>query len=362
MALQRVALWLLLALCGAAAQAEPYLAVQSGQRCAMCHVNGTGGGMRTAFGNVFAQNQLAAHKLDAGGEWLGNVGTYFGLGADVRSGLTVTDVPGTPRSNAFDLREARVYLHFTPIPGRLSLVVDQLVAPDSALNREAFVRYTTGDGAWYVKAGRLYLPFGLRLQDNDAFVRNETAVNMSSPDTGVELGWDRDALSLQFAVSNGTQGAPENDRRKQFSLQASWIQDAWRVGVAGNLNDAAVGDRTALGVFGGLRTGPVSWLAEFDSIEDRSTASMLGRSTKSSVWLVEGNWRVVQGHNVKLTHEYLDPDRDIARNRQTRTSAVYEYTPLQYLQLRAGLRQHDGPSQFAVQNRRLFFLEVHGFF
>jgi hypothetical protein len=360
--MRRLALWLVLVWCGAAAHAEPYLAVQSGQKCAQCHTNGTGGGMRTPFGNLFAQNQLAANKLDTGADWTGSVGTYLGLGADMRSALTVTDVPGTPRSNAFDLREARVYLNVTPIPGRLSLYVDQLVAPDSALNREAFVRYTSGDGALYVKAGRMYLPFGWRLQDNEAFVRSETTVNMSSPDTGVELGWDRDALSLQFAVSNGTQGAPENDRRKQFSLQGSWIRDTWRVGLAGNLNDAAAGDRTALGVFGGLRTGPVSWLAEFDTIEDRSTVATIGRGTKSSVWLLEGNWRIVQGHNLKLTTEYLDPDRDIASNRQRRNSVVYEYTPLQYLQLRAGLRHHDGPSQFPVQNRRLLFVEAHGFF
>lgn len=361
--MHRLALWILLMVLGAGAHAEPYLAVQSGLRCAQCHTNGTGGGMRTPFGNLFAQNQLAANKIDTGGaDWLGTIGTYFGLGSDVRSALTVTDVPGTPRANSFDLREARVYLHFTPIPGRLSVYIDQLVAPDSAINREAFVRYGSADGEFSFKAGRLYLPFGWRLQDNDAFVRTATGINMIGPDTGVEVGWDRGALSLQFAASNGTQGGPEDDRRKQFSLQASWIQDAWRVGLAGNIIDRAVGDRTAMGVFAGLRTGPVSWLAEFDSIEDRSPAPITGRTTRSSAWLVEGNWRVVQGHNLKLTAEYLDPDQDIAQNRQTRSSAVYEYTPIQYLQLRAGLRLFDSPTPIAVQNRRLYFLEVHGFF
>jgi hypothetical protein len=354
---------LLLALCALGARAEPYFAVQTGHQCAQCHVNGTGGGMRTAFGNLFAQTQLAATKIDTGGaDWLGNVGTYFGLGANLRSGLTVTDVPGSPQTNSFDLHEARVYVSFAPIPNRLMLYIDQLAAPGTSLNREAFVRYSTEDGRYYVKAGRLYLPFGWRLQDEGAFVRTESGINMSGSDSGVEVGWDGGPMAVRLAVSNGTSGGPEVDKSKQYSLHGEYVADAWRLGVAGNFNDAAAGDRSVLGVFAGVRTGPVSWLAEVDAIEDRAFIPIAGRKKKSSAWLVEGNWRIVQGHNLKVTTEYLDPDRNIAHNRQTRHSVVYEYTPIQYLQVRGGLRQFDGPLQFAAQNRRLYFLEMHGFF
>jgi hypothetical protein len=352
---------LFLALAWSGVRAEPYLAVQSGLRCAQCHVNQTGGGMRTPFGNQFAQTQLAANRLPGdSGAWLGQIGSTFGFGANLRAGATRTDVAGSRQTASFDWREARVYFSVTPpiADNRLSFYLDQYLAPGGSRNREAFVRYGAASGSYYLKAGRFYLPFGWRLQDNSAFVRSQTAIDMIGPDRGVELGFDRGPLSLQFAVSNGTFGEREVDDGKQYSVQLAYLQDRWRVGVAANLNDQAIGDRAAWGVFGGLRTGPVSWLAELDLIDDRSGAGTL----RSLAWLLEGNWRVAQGHHLKLGVEGLDPDRDGGGDLQTRLSAVYEYTPIPYLQLRAGARRYDGPSQFPVLNRRLVFIELHGFF
>jgi hypothetical protein len=352
-----------LALACAVVRAEPYLAVQTGLRCAMCHANQTGGGMRTPFGNQFAQTQLAANRWASGAAaWDGRIGSYFGIGADVRAAATRTDVAGSRQSEALDLREARVYFSFTPIADRLSFYLDHYLRPGSAQNREAFVRYSAADGSYYLKAGRIYLPFGWRLQDNSAFVRSQSAIDMTGPDLGVELGWDRGPLSLQVAVSNGTFGESEVDDGKQYSLQLTWLQQAWRVGVAANFNDQAIGERAAFSTFGGLRTGPVSWLAEVDLIEDRSSASASGGTRRSFAWLLEGNWRLVQGHNLKATVEGLDPDRDGGSDRQTRLGAVYEYTPMPFLQLRGGARRYDGPSRFALQNRRQYFVELHGFF
>ena len=74
------------------------------------------------------------------------------------------------------------------------------------------------------------------------------------------------------------------------------------------------------------------------------------------------NWGIRNGHNLKLTGEYYDPDRDVDEDEQNRWSLVYEYTPLPFVQLRAGYRRYEGIPQNDLQNRKLTFLELHGFF
>lgn len=344
----------------AAARAEPYFAVREGFQCAQCHVNPTGGGLRNTFGNAYAQSQLAATKIDTGDlVWTGSISSMLQIGGNLRANANVVEIPNRPKTREFDLDQARLYLNFAVIPNRLSIYLDELVAPDAATNREAFVRYQSSSQRWSVKAGQMYLPFGYRLQDDNAFVRQLSGINMATPDRGVEFSWDPGSVSMQLAITNGSGGGSETNTGKQYSLQTAFVQRVWRLGVAANHNDSATGDRSAAGLFTGIKTGPFTWLAEADYVVDKGLA---GGNRKMLAGLIEGNWLVRQGHNLKLTAEQLEPDRDVDEDDQARFSAVYEYTPIQYLQLRLGARYYDGIPQNALQNRRMAFLEMHGFF
>jgi hypothetical protein len=145
------------------------------------------------------------------------------------------------------------------------------------------------------------------------------------------------------------------------------VQSIWRVGASFNLNDSQdgataggidIGKRQMQGVFAGLRTGPIAWLAEADYIIDDT----LVPNRKQKIGLLEANWRVRQGHNLKLTGEYFDPDTKLDNDYRDRWSIVYEYTPIQFAQFRAGFRNYDGIPQNDAQNQRLVFVQVNGYF
>jgi len=341
--------------------AEPYFAVQQGVKCVTCHVNPTGGGMRNAFGDTWARTILPAHTIDTGGgeEWSGNLNRFVALGANLRASGSYVDTPHQQSQSAFDVDEARLYLELTAIENRLSVYLDQRVAPGGSNNLEAYGRYWSADHSWYIKAGQMYLPYGLRLEDDSAFTRTVPGINMTTPDRGVEAGLETTHWSAQFAVTNGTASGSENDQGKQYSARAEYVLSAWRAGASYSFNDAAAGQRQLAGVFTGVRTGPIAWLAEGDYVTDDGFPE---GERKQLVGLLEANWLISQGNNLKLTAEYLDPDNDVDEDEQTRYSAVWEYTPMQFLQLRLGLRVYDGIPQNDLQNRKQAFVQMNAFF
>jgi hypothetical protein len=342
------------------AQAEPYLAVQLGLKCGQCHVNPTGGGLRTTFGDVFAQTVLPAQHLDTSlDNWTGQVGPYLRVGGDFRFEGSVTQVPHLSSLQQFALEQTRVYLEADVIPNRLLAYVDEQVAPGGALNREAYLLYWTATHDWYLKAGQMYLPFGLRLQDQTAFILTATGINMTTPDQGVEFGWERGHWDAQLAVSNGTAGGAVHGDGKQYSTQLAILESRWRVGIAANRNDQSDGAKTAYGIFGGLKTGPLSWLAQAEITDDQSIANGQG---KQFATLVEANWLIARGNNLKITEEFLNPNRTVPNGEQTRLSLVYELTPIQFAQIRAGFRRNDGIPQDNAEHQRQYFVELHGFF
>ncbi|HEY6126124.1 MAG TPA: hypothetical protein VIV63_15840 [Steroidobacteraceae bacterium] len=343
-----------------AANAEPYLAAQMGLKCVQCHVNPTGGGLRSVFGNTFAQTQLAAKKIGSDEDlWSGQVMKFLSVGGNARANFSYSDVPNQSATNDFAVEEARAYLDFGVIPNRLSVYIDQRFAPGNATNLEANIRYWISENSLYVKAGRMYLPFGYRFEDDNAFVRQLSGINMQAPDEGIEFGLEKGQWSTQFALSNGTAGAPESDDGKQFTLRTEYVGSAWRLGASGVVNDTEAGDRFGAGVFGAWRLGSVTLIGEVDYFDDDSIG-VAGRKLMAS--LVEADWKLRQGHNVKFTYEWLEPDDDVDEDEQTRTSLLYEWSPIQFVQLRGGVRHYDGIPQNDLQNRTQAFLQLHGFF
>ena len=351
--------------CGLAslsASAEPYLAVEAGLKCASCHTNPSGGGKRSVFGMAYARSNLAVRRIlaDDGDEgWNSEVARWLGIGGDYRGGYASVDTPGAPEFSEWATTKATAYLEIRPIQNLLTIYVDEQLAPDSSLNRETWIMATPAEGRYTIKAGQFFLPFGLRLQDDTSFVRQRSGINFDTPDDGVELGLELPRWSAQAAFTNGTAGAGSAPGESQTSLSASYVLPEWRVGASVNLSEDPLGDREMLAVFAGLRTGPVSWLAEVDFISDTLTG---GGSQDMVASLIEGNWRIRKGHNLKFGYEYLDPNDAAGDDDQERYSVLWEYSPVQLLQTRMGFRSYNGVPNQPATNRDELFVEAHVYF
>jgi len=342
-----------------AALAEPYLAVESGLKCANCHVNPSGGGKRNEFGTLYARGQIAALTLGGDGgrtPWSGDVTKWFAAGADFRGGYESVDTPGVENQSATDISRATVYALLRAIPNLLSFYFDEKIAPDDVENREAYLLLTPGHGKYTLKAGQMFLPFGLRIQDDESFVRSSSSINFRTPADGVELGLELAKWSAQLAVTEGTSG--DSGSADHVSLSAAYVLPRWRVGASYNSNDDPLGDRDMQAVFAGWKTGPIAWLAELDFISDKLAAG----DHDSYASLLEGNWRLRKGHNLKVSYEYLEPDKDRAEDQQERYSVVWEYSPIQFVQSRVGFRSYNGIPNFPTSNRDELFAQLHIYF
>lgn len=217
--------------------------------------------MRNAFGAAWGQTALPATRLDTPGAeaWTGELNRYLAVGANARAGYAYTDVPNQRAPSEFDIEEMRAYLGVSLIPERVLLYVDQRIAPGGSTNLEA-MRAT----------------------------RRRTSAGRS--------------------------------KRDSLSARAEHVRAAWRVGASANFNDANAGERTMAGVFAGVRTGPVAWLAEADYIDDESFAG--GRTLWAG--LLEANWMFRKGRNLKTTVEYFEPDDEVDEDDQSRASIVWE--------------------------------------
>jgi len=343
------------------ASAEPYLAIFKGMQCSACHSHPGGGGLRNDYGNVFAQNELPSRRLgDAGAElWTGKVMDWLSVGGNLRAEYRYVDTPNADSTSEFDVVRGTVYLQAEIVPNRLAVYVDQQIAPGSSLNREAYVRINSANLKTFLVAGQFFLPYGLRLQDDSAFIRQVTGANFNVPDRGMQLGYESGNWTTLISMTNGSGGGSETDRGKQLSFLANYVRPRWRVGASFNNNNADVGDRQMQNLFAGVKTGPIAWLAEIDLITDKFPA---GGEQDAIAGLVEANWLFRRGHNLKLSYDYFDPDNDNSEDQQVRYSIVWEITPFQFLQTRFGARIYDGIPQVDVQNRDEVFAELHGFF
>jgi hypothetical protein len=341
-------------------QAEPYLAYKNNLKCAACHVNPNGGGARSDFGRIYGQSVLPVQPLAFDTNELAKISSFLNIGMDARFNATFQNDDNDNDTQSFDLGSALVYLDVNIADTGLSFYLDEQVGPGSAINREAYVKYKF-DNNHFIKAGKMFLPYGLRVEDDGAFIRQATGMNFDNGDNGVELGLEYSQATVNLFVSNGTSGGTNDDDNFLYGIRGEHLFSNFRIGATGVINDRDK-QTTMLNLYGGAQFGDFTFLASIDSISLEAANQFNGLDIDQLATLIEMNYQWKQGWNFKLTAEHFDPDRDVDEDEQTRYSFVTEYTPLSSLQLRLGIRSNEDIPQKPQQNFEVFFVQGHFYF
>ena len=383
----------------ATVMAEPYLAIRYGYKCSQCHFNPTGGGKRNLFGTIFSQTKMPNKVVSArdvnrflslGRSWRedledapaeggpvestfysGYLTRFLSVGGDLRLNhrTTIRNANNT-RSNTF-ATTANVYGTVELLDGALSVYADENFASGNVTSRE-FFGLLRGPWKSYFKAGRIMLPFGLRLQDDTAFIREFTGFNFEAQDVGLEVGLEPGPLSISAAISNGSQSTTDDNNDKQATAIASFIQRFWRIGAQTTWNNTPTAKRAAVGGFAGLNLGFIAWakeyfekcslLGEVDYVRDELRT--LPGDPDVGQLLVYGavNYELLRGVNLKFAYDFADPNTSRSEDSFIRLSTGIEYTVTQFLQLRAFYRFRDDTETSLRDDESIVDFEVHLFF
>ena len=307
---------------------EPYLALRTGLKCSQCHVNRTGGGGRSDFGSAWAQTVLPLRTVGIRSRAIND---WISVGMDLRyiGRAKVTDA--TPRSE-LGFSEAQIQVEGKLIPDRLSFYIDEKLGPNGTDARELFVLVEQLPLNGYAKVGKFMLPFGWRLWDDDAFIRAQTGFQYQTPDQGVEVGFEPGPLSFSVALSNGNQGAVENDSEKQITSSAALIYRRFRFGGSVSHNSTSTSRRNVFGGFGGFNIGRLVVLGEADWVQDSFDGAP---DVDQFVGYIEGDYLATKGVNAKVTYGFHDPNTDRPENQRIRMRFGLETFPVTFVQLSA---------------------------
>lgn len=332
-------------------KAEPYLAARAKNKCGQCHVNRTGGGMRTPYGFVYSFTQLAAAHIRSDKSTLfdPNLNENIRLGANFRYSrifnLGAKDTVGT-KSNPqdfFTTPEANLYVQTRLIEDRLSLYLDQRVS-EGAFTRELFFLWEKLPANGYFKAGRTLLPYGLRLLDDRSFVRKETNFHYNRHDLALEVGFEPGQFSLVSSVSEDN-----------FSAVSYYIWRGIRAGASFARNTSKSGDYT-WGCFGTLVAGRFTLLGEIDFIDREGI--------KRRAYFSELDLLLRRGINLKVAYDLFDRNISIPleRDGQERVTIGIETFPIQFFQVGLFYRFNSFIRQNVSGNEDQAEIQFHLFF
>lgn len=323
---------LALGLASQPAYAYPWMIKHGYTNCSQCHVDPSGAGTLTEYGRAQGEILVRTHYK--------KMTEDPGKQADFAFG--VVKLP-EPLSLQFDLRDLVI-----PEPGNIRVILMQAdlraaiqagaftagaaIGPVSEGANAARLTSNTTDPQWnltsreywagvtptkglMIRAGRMNLPFGIRTEDHELYVRSATRTSGNADQqTGLSIVYGSKKLRFEvMGIAGNFQVRPDVFRERGYSLYGSYaVTKKFELGVSSLLTIAgadietlAPRTRQAHGVY--TRASPIDSLAimaEADLlVDDNSGVGSMGVASTGIL-----DWEPTQGLHIMGVGQFCDPD------------------------------------------------------
>lgn len=340
----------------AAAFSLPKFASRLGVKCQACHVNPTGKGMRTPFGQIYGADDITVPTWKDESflnDFSGRITPNISIGLDMRTLAFASPREGT--SSVFQM-QGDIYLNFE-LNKYVKVFLDKGLY--SGFEIFALAKVLPLDG--YVKAGKFMPAYGTRTDDHNAFIRggpyggslfqqsyaalaaqgylSGLRFGERSEDTGVELGFTPGVLTVTAGVFNGAPGGgltgvvASANKALALRADASFKTPVGNVMFGGSYYNrpSASGKESFVGAFGAYS---IAGRYTLNTEIDRISLTAGGRSLSGLIFWNELNVVLATGFDLKLGYEFYDPDVDLRNGSFSRAVVGVEMFVLPGVEIR----------------------------
>lgn len=315
---------------GDEAKALPVFSALRGVSCAGCHINPTGGGMRSGRGFEFGQSALPIRKAFEEVSPSLNENISFGLDHRFLHYISESKRYQGTKNTFFDM-QSNLYANYHLEGERMDLDLYVAKGQTTALDSLAIWKGVFGEGT-YIKIGRFVPNFGVRWDDHNVFTRSKTLFTQYYRDSGIEVGYaDRNRI-FSVSATNGGAGQFDQNAGKMVTTSYAMYHKGWLAGSSYYRNSGQQSGEWLAG-FAGFSYRSLVFISEWQRshLKDRISHTELR-------YVSEPGWQWV------VAYDSLDPE-DPSRAEDRRWSFGTVVVPIPFAEITVYARNNtEAPS------------------
>jgi hypothetical protein len=349
------------------AVALPRFALASGAKCGSCHVNPTGGQMRSEYGTQFSLDKVSLESTkDDDFSFDPKISDNITLGGDYRMQFLYD---GLSKLTTFQAMTASLYASIN-VGKKITFFLKQDLINGSYgglynglyAGTEVYGLFKLLPGNWYLKGGSFLPEYGWKLDDHTAYTRGGDLgftgagfhpglfFTPNYNDIGFEIGGSVSHLSITAGFFNGTgQKTPiDFNADKAYVAKIEYVESFSSLNCRIGASGYGYKNYKMAGVLFGLGTESVVFLAEADwtrhALGQFPTVNVIQDVHQMTAY-AELNVRAMQGLWFVGKYDMFDPLRGVSDDDTTpttntvkRVTVGFELFPYSFVEVRPQYR------------------------